>query len=163
MTSFIDSETHIRDLINNDDFETITLLLQNFDYTNEPYFIKNIELLLSKLTNNKTSEQCKMVGELLISKMNPFAMKKYMDALYYNMDSMKWQIKKGALMLLGCFAKHQSWFVKFNLPNMILPLIDMTSDIKIQTRQCFNELCSVIDNVDITKIIPTVIMKNQRN
>jgi len=55
MTSFIDSETHIRDLINNDDFETITLLLQNFDYTNEPYFIKNIELLLSKLTNNKTS------------------------------------------------------------------------------------------------------------
>jgi hypothetical protein len=42
MTSFIDSETHIRDLINNDDFETITLLLQNFDYTNEPYFIKNI-------------------------------------------------------------------------------------------------------------------------
>jgi hypothetical protein len=104
-----------------------------------------------------------MVGELLISKMNPFAMKIYMDALYYNMDSMKWQIKKGALMLLGCFAKHQSWFVKFNLPNMILRLIDMTSDIKIQTRQCFNELCSVIDNVDITKIIPTVIMKNQKN
>ena len=161
MTSFISSETHIRDLINNDDFDSLTHLLQNFDYTNEPYFIRNIELLLTKLTNPKTSEQCKRVGELLIEKMNPFAMKIYMDALYENMNSMKWQIKKGALMLLGCFAKHQTSIVKFNLPNMILRLIDMSSDIKtdvkIQTRQCFNELCSVIDNVDITKIIPTVI------
>ena len=161
MTSFISSETHIRDLINNDDFDSLTHLLQNFDYTNEPYFIRNIELLLTKLTNPKTSEQCKRVSELLIEKMNPFAMKIYMDALYENMNSMKWQIKKGALMLLGCFAKHQTSIVKFNLPNMILRLIDMSSDVKtdvkIQTRQCFNELCSIIDNVDITKIIPTVI------
>lgn len=161
MTSFSNCESHIRDIIQNDDFESLTHLLQNFDYTHEPYFIRNIELLLSKLTNPKTSEQCKHVGELLIEKMNPFAMKIYMNALYENMNSMKWQIKKGALMLLGCFAKHQASIVKFNLPNMILRLIDMTSDIKtdvkIQTRQCFNELCSVIDNVDIIKIIPTVI------
>jgi len=57
MTSFISSETHIRELINNDDFDSLTHLLQNFDYTNEPYFIRNIELLLTKLTNPKTSEQ----------------------------------------------------------------------------------------------------------
>ena len=57
MTSFISSETHIRELINNDDFYSLTHLLQNFDYTNKPYFIRNIELLLTKLTNPKTSEQ----------------------------------------------------------------------------------------------------------
>jgi len=57
MTSFISSETHIRELINNDDFDSLTHLLQNFDYTNKPYFIRNIELLLTKLTNPKTSEQ----------------------------------------------------------------------------------------------------------
>ena len=43
--------------------------------------------------------------------------------------------------------------VKFNLPNMILRLIDMASDIKRdvqeQTRLCFTELSGVIDNVDI--------------
>ena len=93
--------------------------------------------------------------------MNPFSMKLYMEVLYENMKSMKWQVKKGALVLLGLFAKHQQEIVKFNLPNMILRLIDMASDVKKdvqeQTRVCFNELCGVIDNVDIIKIIPDVI------
>ena len=63
--------------------------------------------------------------------------------------------------MLGLFGKHQKEVVQYNLPDMILRLIDMASDIKPdvkkQTRTCFEELCSVIDNVDITKIIPDVI------
>ena len=88
-------------------------------------------------------------------------MKIYMDVLYEGMTSMKWQIKKGSLVFLGLFAKHQKEVVKYNLPNMILRLIDMTSDVKehvkSQTRLCFEELCSVIDNIDIVGIIPNVI------
>ena len=44
---------------------------------------------------------------------------------------------------------------------MILKLIDSASDVKKdvkdQTKICFEELCSVIDNVDIVNIIPNVI------
>jgi len=44
----------------------------------------------------------------------------YIEVLYENMKSMKWQVKKGALVPLGLFAKHQHQqeIVKFNLPTM---------------------------------------------
>ena len=37
----------------------------------------------------------------------------YIEVLYVNMKSMKWQVKKGALVPLGLFAKHQQEIVKF--------------------------------------------------
>ena len=74
-------------------------------------------------------------------KMNPFAMKAYLSILYEGLSSLKWQIKKASLVLLGSFAKHQKEIVKFNLPNMILKLIDSASDVKKdvkdQTKICF--------------------------
>ena len=44
----------------------------------------------------------------------------YIEVSYENMKSMKWQVKKGALVPLGLFAKHQHQqeVVKFNLPTM---------------------------------------------
>lgn len=149
------------ELLENNDFDTLNKTIKESDLSSEPYFIEMIPELLNKLTDNKTSEQAKDAGNLIIEKMNVFSMKIYMDVLYESLKSMKWQVKKGALMLLGLFAKHQKEVVQYNLPDMILRLIDMASDIKFevkkQTRTCFEELCSVIDNVDITKIIPDVI------
>ena len=50
--------------------------------------------------------------------------------------------------------------VQQNLPKIILKLIEMSSDIKrdvkIGTRKCFEDICSVIDNIDIIKIIPNI-------
>ena len=158
MSDFL--QTYNKILYDND-FEQLTNKIHSSTLHSEPYFIEFIPKLLEKLTDFKTAEQATLVGDLIISKMNPFSMKLYMDRLYESMNSLKWQIKKGALVLLGLFAKHQKEVVKYNLPNMILRLIDMTSDVKDhvkkQTRICFQELCSVIDNVDITGIIPDVI------
>jgi len=155
------SAFELKTFLEEDNFQDLEKLIYEADLSMEPYFIEILPDILLKLTNNKTSEQAKKIGELIIQKMNPFSMRIYMDVLYENMNFMKWQVKKGALMLLGLFAKHQTEVVKFNLPNMILRLIDMTSDVKRdvqdQTRVCFNELCGVIDNVDIIKIIPDVI------
>ena len=143
------------------DFEQLHNKISNSQLIDEPHFIQIIPKLLEKLTDFKTSEQATKIGDLIISKMNPFSMKLYMDVLYDSMKSLKWQIKKGALVLLGLFAKHQSEVVKYNLPDMILHLIDMASDVKDhvkkQTRVCFEELCGVIDNVDITGIVPDII------
>ena len=130
---------------------------KNADLSLEPYLIDSFPNLLNKLVHVRTEIRSKYIGELIIKKMNPFAMKLYMNALYEHFTSMKWQIKKGALILLGYFAFHQKEVVKFNLPNMILRLIDMASDVKedvkLQTRHCFGELCTVIDNVDIIQYL----------
>merc|ERR1711871_1521360 len=74
---------------------------------------------------------------------------------------MKWQTKKGGLVLLGALGKIHPEIVQRNLPEMILKLIDMASDVKNdvkeQTRVAFNEICATITNVDITPIVPQVI------
>ncbi len=158
MSAFTDK---LLELLENNQYDELDSLIQNSTLQMEPYFINMIPQLLNKFTDFKTCEYAKKTGNIIIEKMNPFSMKIYMDILYESMNSLKWQIKKGSLMLLGLLAKHQQEVVKYNLPNMILRLIDMTSDVKDQvkkqTRLCFEELCSVIDNVDIIKIIPHVI------
>lgn len=74
---------------------------------------------------------------------------------------MKWQTKKGALVLLGALASHHPTVVQRNLPEMILKLIEIASDVKkevkLQARKAFDEICSTITNVDIIPIIPKVI------
>ena len=148
-------------LLEKNDFVSLNKTILSSSIYYEPIIIKIIPDLLLKLTDNKTSEQALETGNIIIKKMNVFSIEIYMNILYDHFSSMKWQIKKGALILLGLFANHQKEVVQYFLPNMILKLIDMASDIKqdvkTQTRICFEQLCSVIDNVDIIKIIPDVI------
>ena len=161
MSEFQNPASHIQELLKHDHFDELKEYIKNADLSMEPYLIDSFPDLLNKLVHVRTEIRSKDIGELIIKKMNPFAMKLYMNALYEHFTSMKWQIKKGALILLGYFAFHQKEVVKFNLPNMILRLIDMASDVKedvkLQTRHCFGELCTVIDNVDIIQIKPDVI------
>jgi len=74
---------------------------------------------------------------------------------------MKWQTKKGALVLIGALASHHSTVVQRNLPEMILKLIEVAADVKKevkdQTRQAFLEICSTITNADIVPIIPKIV------
>lgn len=74
---------------------------------------------------------------------------------------MKWQTKKGGLVLLGALGSHHPVVVQRNLPEMILELIGIASDVKKEVKeQCrvaFTEICATITNVDIIPIIPQVI------
>ena len=161
MTSFCETTTSFTNLIETNNFDNLLSELTKTTLINEPELIEVLPLLLEKIGDYKLSEKATQCGEIIISKMNPFAMKAYMNILYEGLTSLKWQIKKASLILLGSLAKHQKEIVKYNLPNMILKLINMASDVKKdvkeQTKICFEELCSVIDNVDIIKIIPNVI------
>ena len=161
MSSFDSCVVTLKTLIENDSFDELKDFIKANDLKIEPFLMDGLPDILNKLANKTTMDAAKEVGEQVIKQMNPFAMKQYMDILYDHFDSMKWQIKKGSLILLGSFAKHQSNIVKFNLPDMILRVIDMAGDVKpevkAQANKCFEELCSVIDNVDIIKIIPDVI------
>mgnify|MGYP001341687985 CR=1 FL=1 len=143
--------------IENNNFESLKSLVQNSSY--EPGLIKMIPFLLDKMIQHK--EVSLEICELILKKMNVYAMPVYKETIYNSFASLKWQIKVGALSVLGKFAKYQSDVVKQHLPDMILNLIQMSSEVKPQVKQqtkiCFQELCSVIDNVDILKIIPVTI------
>ena len=154
MSSFIDEYMVA---IENNNFESLKSLVQNSSY--EPGLIKMIPFLLDKMIQHK--EASLEICELILKKMNVYAMPVYKETIYNSFASLKWQIKVGALSVLGKFAKYQSDVVKQHLPDMILNLIQMSSEVKPQVKQqtkiCFQELCSVIDNVDILKIIPVTI------
>jgi elongation factor 3 len=159
--SAFDIDNAVANCLNQNDFDELKVLIQESKTYQEPFFIKHLPSLLEKLSDHKHGVVARECGELLISKMNPFGMQAYTTILYSGFSSLKWQTKVGALVLLGSFAKHQKEIVQFHLPDFILKLItiasDVKKDVKNQTRKCFEELCSVIDNVDITGIIPNVI------
>ena len=159
--SAFDIDNAVARCLDQNDFDGLKSLIQDSKTFQEPFFIKHLPSLLEKLSDHKHGAVARECGELLISRMNPFGMQAYTTILYSGFSSLKWQTKVGALVLLGSFAKHQKEIVQFYLPDFILKLItiasDVKKDVKIQTRKCFEELCSVIDNVDITGIIPNVI------
>lgn len=159
--SAFDIDNAVASCLDQNDFDGLKSLIQDSKTFQEPFFIKHLPSLLEKLSDHKHGAVARECGELLISRMNPFGMQAYTTILYSGFSSLKWQTKVGALVLLGSFAKHQKEIVQFYLPDFILKLItiasDVKKDVKIQTRKCFEELCSVIDNVDITGIIPNVI------
>jgi len=127
----------------------------------EPYFYPFLPSLMDNMGNFKTSEIARETSLVLIKRVNSHSIRFFIPMLYQRFQSLKWQTKKGALMLLGSFSEIRKEIVQRNLPSMILELISMTSDVKKevkeQVRICFEQLCSVIDNVDVIQIIPDVI------
>jgi len=136
-------------------------LCEGVDAWIEPHVIAMLPSILDNLAAPKTAEAASAAGNSVLHKMCPHSMKIVMDLLYESMGSMKWQTKKGALVLLGNLAQHHPNVVTMNLPSMILKLIEMSSDVKKEvkeaTRATFVELCGTITNVDIVPIIPRVI------
>jgi len=96
-----------------------------------------------------------------LKKSNGHSIRIVTAALYDCFTSMKWQTKKGALTLLGALATHHPIVVQRNLPEMILKLIEIASDVKKEVKdQCkiaFTEICATITNVDIIPIIPRMV------
>ena len=93
--TYIESTSEVlQGFIQNDSYTEMLEYIKNKDLTIEPFLIDILPEILNKLTNKNTMEQAKEVGEQIIKKMNPFAMKEYMNILYENFTSMKWQIKK---------------------------------------------------------------------
>jgi len=136
-------------------------LCEKVDQWIEPYVLETLPFILENLAVPKTFDAAMAAGSAILHKMNAHSIKIIMELLYESLTSMKWQTKKGALVILGALGTHHPAVVKQNLPDFILKLIDMASDVKKevkdQTRAAFTELCATITNVDIIPIIPRVI------
>ena len=165
-TNFI--ENLKKEILNKDEFEICNKSMKNLqdlieksETWLEPYLLEFLPILMDNIAFFKTSEISKITASKIISKMNIYSIDVVLDLLFSSLESLKWQTKCGALTVLGLIKDLDSDVVKQKLPQIILRLIDMASDVKKdvkdQTRICFNELCSIIDNIDIVKIVPDVI------
>lgn len=139
----------------------VTKLSQGVDQWIEPYLVGTLTVILDCMAVPKTAEASKEAGNAILAKSNGHSIRIVTTVLYESFSSMKWQTKKGALVLLGSLATIHPVVVQRNLPEMILKLIEIAADVKKevkdQTKIAFTEICSTITNVDIIPIIPDVI------
>lgn len=141
--------------------EFIKVLAEGVDQWIEPFLVSIIPLILDNLAAKATAEAATHAGNAILHKSNSHSVRIITSVLYESFSSMKWQTKVGALYLLGALGKHHPVVVQRNLPEMILKLIEIASDVKKevkeQCRTAFKEICATITNVDITPIIDRVI------
>lgn len=141
--------------------DSVKSLCEGVDQWIEPYLVEALPVILDALADKKTAEAATAAGTAILAKSSPNSIRVVTSLIYESFTSLKWQTKKGGLVLLGALGKIHPEIVQRNLPEMILKLIDMSSDVKKdvkeQTRVAFNEICATITNVDITPIIPKVI------
>jgi len=141
--------------------EQINLLETQYQSYMEPSILNSFEQILNYSTDFKLNEKSLKLGDLIIQKLNPYCFSKLSQQLFEGMKSMKWQIKQFSLILLSKFATYYPQVTAQNMPDIILNLIAISSDpkkeIKTQTLNTFNAVCSSIENVDIKHLIPVVI------
>jgi elongation factor 3 len=141
--------------------DNVVSLAEGCDQWIEPYLIDGLVPLLDALAEKKTAEAAKAAGSAILKKTSRNSIRVVTSILYEGFVSLKWQTKVGALVLLGALGEIHPSVVNTNLPEMILKLIDIASDVKKdvknQCKICFQELCATITNVDIVPIIPKVI------
>ena len=141
--------------------EQLQKMVVNGESWQEPYFLDFLPILMDNIANFKTTEKAIETAKTIINKMNIYSIHVVLNLLFESFSSLRWQTKCGALTILGMFKNLDKKVVQQNLPTIILKLIDVSSDVKKEVRKhtnlCFTEVCSVIDNVDIIKIIPSII------
>lgn len=141
--------------------EMIKTLCEGVDQWIEPYLVSILPLILENLALPKVAAAAADAGNAILHKSNPHSVRVVTSFLFEALGSMKWHTKKGALVLIGALATHHPVVVQRNLPEIILKLIEIASDVKKevkdQTRIAFGQICATIQNMDITPIIPKVI------
>lgn len=141
--------------------EAVKVLAEGVDQWIEPYLVSILPLILDNLAAKGTASAATDAGNAILHKSNAHSVRIITTVLYESFNSMKWQTKVGALVLLGALGSHHPIVVQRNLPEMILKLIEIASDVKKEVkeacRQAFTKICATITNVDIIPIIERVI------
>jgi elongation factor 3 len=141
--------------------DNVKALCEGVDQWIEPYMLDLLPAIMDNLALPKTHDAAMAAGNAILHKSNAHSIRVITNLLYESFTSMKWQTKKGGLVLLGALGTHHPIVVQRNLPEMILRLIGISSDVKKevkdQTRVAFTEICATITNVDIIPIIPRMI------
>ena len=145
--------------------EKINTIIQNsessLEPSMEPEIINAMDSIIQSALDSKKYETALLAGEQIIKKSNPYAFTKIAPFLFEGFRSMKWQIRQFSLQLMSAYAQHHPTIVAQNMPEIINQLIAISQDPKKEVKQCviecFQNVCSTIENVDIKHLIPVVI------
>ena len=141
--------------------EKINTIIQNSESEPhmEPELIKTMDSIIQSALDSKKYESALLAGERIIQKSNPYAFTKIAPFLFAGFTSMKWQIRQFSLQLMSAYARHHPTIVSQNMPEIINQLITISQDPKVKqcVIECFQNVCSTIENVDIKHLIPIVI------
>ena len=141
--------------------EQIDTVESKYEASWEPQLFDMFEKTVECSADIKSSDKSCKLGEFIIQKMNPYSFDKLSVHIYAGMKSMKWQVKVFSLVMLSNFATYHPLVTTQNMPEIIMNLIGISSDVKkevkTQTLKTFQTVCSTIENVDIKHLIPVVI------
>jgi elongation factor 3 len=143
--------------------EKINTIIQNsessLEPSVEPELINAMDSIIQSALDSKKYEIALSAGEQIIKKSNPYAFTKIAPFLFSGFISMKWQIRQFSLQLMSAYARHHPTIVAQNMPEIINQLITVSQDPKVKqcVIECFQNVCSTIENVDIKHLIPIVI------
>eukprot|EP00608_Synchroma_pusillum_P012714 CAMPEP_0198419596 /NCGR_PEP_ID=MMETSP1452-20131203/317_1 /TAXON_ID=1181717 /ORGANISM="Synchroma pusillum, Strain CCMP3072" /LENGTH=1042 /DNA_ID=CAMNT_0044139729 /DNA_START=1 /DNA_END=3129 /DNA_ORIENTATION=- len=127
----------------------------------EPFVLGALNDVLEAFSSPKTANAAEAAGRALVTLVSPYALKLVVPMLFESMNHIKWQAKRGAIVLLGALASSHPEQFKRVLPEVVEKLIEMCQDLKKQVKDaaltCFAECAAVIGNIDIEPIIPDII------
>jgi hypothetical protein len=115
--------------------DTVKALCEGVDQWIEPYMLDTLPSIMDNLAAPKTHDSAMAAGNAILHKSNGHSIRVITNLLYESFTSMKWQTKKGSLVLLGALGTHHPIVVQRNLPEMILRLIGISSDVKKEVKE----------------------------
>ncbi|KAI9002518.1 armadillo-type protein [Hyaloraphidium curvatum] len=130
----------------------------------EPFLIPLLRTVLDLLADKAkpVTAAAAKAAEAIAAGVNSSATKMVLPILYQSMDySQKWQVKEGALRILGQLASVAPKQMTAAVPD-IIPLVsdcmwDTKAEVKKAAFKAMNDVCALISNKDIEKFIPALI------
>jgi elongation factor 3 len=140
------------------DFSSLTSTNINDMKRLEPVIIENFSKLLDSSVDSKSGYLEN--ADAIVQKINPYCFSKLSPILFDGLKSMKWQVKVFSLVIISKFAQYHPIIVAQNMPDIITNLISIATDpkkeVKTQLTLTLQTVCSTIENVDITSLIPII-------
>ena len=99
-----------------------------------------------------------------MSALNPVAVDAMLELLFVQFQEHRWQTKLAAVRMFAALAKSSPKAVTFNLPKIVVKLMEVSQDPKPQIKEtavvALKSCCQVIDNPDVIPVIDSVISAN---
>jgi elongation factor 3 len=103
-------------------------------------------------------------GTAIMEALNPVAVDAMLNLLFVQFEEHRWQTKLAAVRMFAALAKSSPKAVTFNLPKIVVKLMEVSQDPKPQIKEtavvALKSCCQVIDNPDVIPVIDSVISAN---
>jgi hypothetical protein len=115
--------------------EQFSLLDSTYESNMEPEIINSLDQIMNYSVDIKTTEKSLTLIDIIIKKINPHCIDKLLPPIFHALTSIKWQVKRTALVTMAKFADYHPVVTAQNMPQFINKLIEISSDPKKEIKQ----------------------------